>query len=316
MLIAISAPARSIEATAMSISRPWMTSRIGTWSTSTSYIERSTLSGSTPWLIVRFPCGSRSMARTSWPDSANATARFKVVVVLATTPFWFANEMIFARRSDWSPMWAPGGRPIPGRRTGASACLALILRSSSSWGSGWFTGGLVLTSVSTGSGSGSGSGVFSGSGSEGVGSVAGGSSITSASGSRSGSGLGGVRRSTSLRSASVSRFGAWPFDDHSSPDRGTSDLEPRLKRPIDRDYSHALPGFLLLRCNDRGDLPLPALFGTVVSIAPWASICDRRARPPRQAPRDRDRQGRRRKIDRRPRDGARRRGRGASHDRL
>ena len=126
MLIAISAPARSIDATAMSISRFWIASRIGMWSTSTSYIERSTLSGSMPWLIVRLPCGSRSMASTSWPDSAKATARFRVVVVFATPPFWFANEMIFARRSDSSPMWAPGGRPIPGLRTGASACSALM----------------------------------------------------------------------------------------------------------------------------------------------------------------------------------------------
>ena len=50
------------------------------------------------------------------------------------------------------------------------------------------------------------------------------------------------------------RFLEPPFVDHSSPVRGTSDLEPRLKRPIDRDYSHALVGFLLMRRNDRGAL--------------------------------------------------------------
>src|SRR4051794_23037522 len=250
MLIAISAPARSIEATAMSISRSWMTSRIGMWSTSTSYIDRSTLSGSTPWLIVRLPCGSKSMHRTSWPDSENATARFSVVVVFATPPFWFANEMIFARRSDWSPMCAPGGRPAPGRRTGAIACWAVSLSSSPSCGSVWFMGGLDLDSASTGSGSVSGvsSGSGSeGSGSEGVGSAAGCSSITSASASASGSGAGTGWRSSSSRSASWGRLSPWPLVDHSSPDRGTSCLEPRLKRPIDRDYSHALVGFLPVR---------------------------------------------------------------------
>ena len=35
------------------------------WWTSTSNIDFSTLSGSIPWLIVRLPCGSRSMQRTS-----------------------------------------------------------------------------------------------------------------------------------------------------------------------------------------------------------------------------------------------------------
>ena len=70
----------------MSISRWWITSRIGMWSTSTSYMLPSTLSGSMPWLIVKLPCGSRSTARTSCPDSANATARFSVVVVFATPP--------------------------------------------------------------------------------------------------------------------------------------------------------------------------------------------------------------------------------------
>ena len=91
------------------------------WSTSTSYMLPSTLSGSIPWLIVRLPCGSRSTARTRWPDSVKATARFRVVVVFATPPFWFANEMILARRSDSSPMWAPGGLPGDGARVGASA---------------------------------------------------------------------------------------------------------------------------------------------------------------------------------------------------
>ncbi len=51
-----------------------------------------------PWLIVRLPCGSRSMQSTSWPDSAKATARLSVVVVFATPPFWLAKEITLARR--------------------------------------------------------------------------------------------------------------------------------------------------------------------------------------------------------------------------
>src|SRR3954465_5192878 len=61
--------------------------------TSTSNIERSIVSGFSPWLMVRLPCGSRSQSRTCSPCSANATPRFSVVVVLATPPFWLANAM-------------------------------------------------------------------------------------------------------------------------------------------------------------------------------------------------------------------------------
>src|SRR6266545_482386 len=56
----------------------------------------STLSGSTPWLIVRLPCGSMSTASTRWPDSLKATARLSAVVVLATPPFWLANAITLA----------------------------------------------------------------------------------------------------------------------------------------------------------------------------------------------------------------------------
>ena len=50
-----------------------------------------------PCDIVRLPCGSMSTQRTRWPSSANAAARFSVVVVLATPPFWLAKAMILAR---------------------------------------------------------------------------------------------------------------------------------------------------------------------------------------------------------------------------
>src|SRR3954452_12141607 len=85
-----------MEEQATSISRLRMTSRIETLLTSTSYIDSSSESGSMPWLIVRFDCGSRSTQRTRLPFSAKATARFKVVVVLATPPFWLANEITWA----------------------------------------------------------------------------------------------------------------------------------------------------------------------------------------------------------------------------
>src|SRR3954467_2065636 len=94
--IAISAPARSIDEHATSISRLRMTSRIETLLTSTSYIDSSSESGSMPWLIVRFDCGSRSTHSTRLPFSAKATARFSVVVVFATPPFWLANEITWA----------------------------------------------------------------------------------------------------------------------------------------------------------------------------------------------------------------------------
>ena len=93
--IAISAPARSIDAQATSISRLRITSRIDRWPTSTSYIDFSSVSGSMPCDIVRLPCGSMSQHRTRWPSSANATARFSVVVVLATPPFWLARAITF-----------------------------------------------------------------------------------------------------------------------------------------------------------------------------------------------------------------------------
>src|SRR4051812_38534732 len=120
VLIAISAPARSIEATATSISRLRITSRIEWSLTNTSYIDFSTESGSIPWLIVRLPCGSMSTASTRCPASAKATARFRVVVVLATPPFWLANAITSARLTSG---WA-GGSAGRGGAAGASLPIA------------------------------------------------------------------------------------------------------------------------------------------------------------------------------------------------
>src|SRR5918996_6119335 len=94
--IAISAPARSIDAAATSTSRRLMTSRSEVPCTSTSYIDTSSESGSIPWLIVRLPCGSRSTQSTRWPRSTNAAARLRVVVVFATPPFWLVKAMTLA----------------------------------------------------------------------------------------------------------------------------------------------------------------------------------------------------------------------------
>src|SRR5918996_1256853 len=123
--IAISAPARSIDEQATSTSRLRITSRIETWCTSTSYIDTSSESGSMPWLIVRLPCGSRSTQSTRWSRSTNAAARLRVVVVLATPPFWFVKAMTLAvssirsayshTRERFLPVYALWGAGAPER---------------------------------------------------------------------------------------------------------------------------------------------------------------------------------------------------------
>src|SRR3954449_1045895 len=132
--MAISAPARSIDAHAMSISRLRITSRIDVWCTSTSYIDTSRLSGSMPWLIVRLPCGSMSTQRTRWPFSANATARLSVVVVFATPPFWFANEIT----------WAFGPPEEAGSGSGREAAFEAAGALITDEGDGGNAGGLEL----------------------------------------------------------------------------------------------------------------------------------------------------------------------------
>src|SRR3954447_9740770 len=49
-----------------------------------------------PCDMVRLPWGSMSTHRTRSPSSAKAAARFSVVVVFATPPFWLANAITFA----------------------------------------------------------------------------------------------------------------------------------------------------------------------------------------------------------------------------
>src|SRR5687767_14780871 len=46
--------------------------------------------------MVALPCGSRSTINTRCPTLPRPAARFTVVVVLPTPPFWFATQKILA----------------------------------------------------------------------------------------------------------------------------------------------------------------------------------------------------------------------------
>src|SRR3954469_12548901 len=48
--------------------------------------------------MVALPCGSRSTISTRCPTLPRPAARFTVVVVLPTPPFWLATQKIFAIR--------------------------------------------------------------------------------------------------------------------------------------------------------------------------------------------------------------------------
>src|ERR1044071_528482 len=61
-------------------------------SSSTSYTVSGRARLSTPEPIVALPCGSRSTISTRCPVLARPAARFTVVVVLPTPPFWFATQ--------------------------------------------------------------------------------------------------------------------------------------------------------------------------------------------------------------------------------
>src|SRR4029453_3900683 len=66
-------------------------------------MRQSYTSGMPAWCgtlrpVDALPCGSRSTTSTRLPCSANATARFTVVGVLPTPPFWFATQ----RTLGWS----------------------------------------------------------------------------------------------------------------------------------------------------------------------------------------------------------------------
>ena len=239
----------------MSISRCWITSLSGMWWTRTSNIDFSTLSGSIPWLIVRLPCGSRSMQSTLWPDSAKATARLRVEVVFATPPFWLAKLITLARRVAGSP---PSSGPA-GSRRGAIASVAVI-RSSSGSGSGTAsaTGRANGRSIAAGSGSGdvdAGSAAASTSGSAitGSGSAATGSSTCGAASSAVGSGS-GMASSTAIvgsGSTTLSGVASVPFVGEPAwlDRRSSSERDPRLKSPIVRAYSHRLAPFLPLNAT-------------------------------------------------------------------
>src|SRR5437588_2883110 len=76
-----------------------------------------------------------SQQRTRWPSSANATARFSVVVVLATPPFWLANAItllvaVTASSDAWgnsyAGVFAGGGRIPPQGRADCTAGRRLL----------------------------------------------------------------------------------------------------------------------------------------------------------------------------------------------
>src|SRR4029453_1317529 len=90
-----------------------------------------------PWLIVRFPCGSRSMTSTRKPCSLKATARFSVVVVFATPPFWLANTITLC--NDFSSVavcartFGRGSRRMSPMCKRLSSLAALFLHQRLAW---------------------------------------------------------------------------------------------------------------------------------------------------------------------------------------
>src|SRR3954465_4606678 len=80
-----------------------------------------------PCDIVRVPWGSMATQSTRKPFSSKATARFSVVVVLATPPFWLANAMTLGLVGGlaMTAPYSPAGRWFlharGGRRTGSLA---------------------------------------------------------------------------------------------------------------------------------------------------------------------------------------------------
>src|SRR6476659_1136456 len=73
---------------------------------------------STPSAVLVLPCGSRSMTRVRRPNSASATPRFTVDVVLPTPPFWLAIVMTRIR-------------PGTGKGSCSAACSTRVARIAS-----------------------------------------------------------------------------------------------------------------------------------------------------------------------------------------
>src|SRR5204863_2669029 len=93
-------------------------------------IDFSTASGSMPCDMVRLPCGSMSTQRTRWPSSAKAQARFSVVVVLGTPPFWFANAMTLALFSTEGSAFS-SGKPV--RRSIRTCVMDSSMTATAHW---------------------------------------------------------------------------------------------------------------------------------------------------------------------------------------
>ena len=90
---ASSAPARSIEATARSISPWWMICSIGSCGRARRTSSARSCPGSSPGSWSGCPADRGRPRAPCCPSSANATARFSVEVVFATPPFWLASAM-------------------------------------------------------------------------------------------------------------------------------------------------------------------------------------------------------------------------------
>lgn len=65
--------------------------------TSLSFISYNDTIKNERRLAVKLPCGSASINNTFFPCLANPTPRFKVVVLFATPPFWFATDITFPK---------------------------------------------------------------------------------------------------------------------------------------------------------------------------------------------------------------------------
>ena len=128
-----SAPARSIEATAMSTSTVWMTSEIGAVDED---VEHRALDRVRVHALAhrQVALGIEVDQEDAVPQLPSATPRLSVVVVFATPPFWFANAMTFA--ITCSP-----ADERSGRRDRAQARLGL---GACSTGSGGGAGGSIV----------------------------------------------------------------------------------------------------------------------------------------------------------------------------
>ena len=210
------------------------------WLTSTSYMLFSTLSGSMPWLIVRLPCGSRSMAEHAvaglgeGDGQVEGRGRLRDAALLVGEGDDLGRARLVADAGARPP--AAAG---PARRR--ERLLGAHAPSSSSSGSESVTGAPARLAGAGVDGAPPGSGF--GSPRVGLGPIrAAASSARGRAPSRSTAGGASAAGSVGARSASAARRLAWASRRWSTAGRPSvelSGLDLRLKSPIDRAYSHA-----------------------------------------------------------------------------